>query len=61
VGGLFVFGAIGLIVGPLIGALLMGAWAVYRREFAEELGLASVQDSQEPGEPEDPSGSRSTL
>ena len=60
-GGLFVFGAIGLIVGPLIGALLMGAWAVYRREFAEELGLAPVPDSQEPSEPEDRLDSRSTL
>lgn len=37
IGGLFMFGAIGLIIGPLIGALLMGAWAVYCREFADEL------------------------
>ena len=43
IGGLFLFGAIGLIVGPLIGALLMAAWAVYRREFAEELALNSEQ------------------
>jgi len=63
-GGLFMFGAIGLIVGPLIGALLMGAWAVYRREFAEELGLASaneVQDAQETGELGDSPVGRSTL
>ena len=39
VGGLFMFGAIGLLIGPLIGALLMAAWAVYRRAFAEELDL----------------------
>ena len=36
-GGLFMFGAIGLLMGPLIGALLMAAWAVYRRVFEEEL------------------------
>ena len=42
IGGLFLFGAIGLIVGPLIGALLMGAWAAYRKEFAEELAPSSV-------------------
>ena len=36
-GGLFMFGAIGLLIGPLIGALLMAAWAVYRRVFADEL------------------------
>ncbi|MFB3105895.1 MAG: AI-2E family transporter, partial [Pseudomonadales bacterium] len=42
IGGLFMFGAIGLIVGPLIGALLMGAWAVYCREFAEELAPSAT-------------------
>ncbi len=42
IGGLFMFGAIGLIVGPLIGALLMGAWAVYCREFAEELAPSTA-------------------
>ena len=42
IGGLFLFGAIGLIVGPLIGALLMGAWAVYRREFADEIATSSA-------------------
>jgi predicted PurR-regulated permease PerM len=36
-GGLFMFGAIGLLIGPLIGALLMAAWAVYRRVFEDEL------------------------
>ena len=36
-GGLFTFGAIGLVLGPLIGALLMAAWEVYRRSFAAEL------------------------
>lgn len=36
-GGLFVFGAIGLLVGPLVGALLMASWAVYREAFADEL------------------------
>ncbi len=36
-GGLFMFGAIGLVVGPLIGALLMASWEVYQRTFAQEL------------------------
>jgi len=36
-GGLFMFGAIGLLIGPLIGALLMASWAVYRKVFQEEL------------------------
>ena len=36
-GGLFMFGAIGLLIGPLIGAMLMAAWAVYRRVFEVEL------------------------
>lgn len=36
-GGLFMFGAIGLLMGPLIGALLMASWEVYRRVFAQEL------------------------
>lgn len=38
-GGLFMFGAIGLLIGPLIGALLMAAWAVYRRVFEAELAI----------------------
>ncbi len=38
-GGLFMFGAIGLLVGPLIGALLMAAWAVYRQVFEVELAV----------------------
>ncbi len=44
-GGLFFFGAIGLLVGPLIGALLMASWAVYREAFADELGLTGHEDS----------------
>jgi predicted PurR-regulated permease PerM len=39
-GGLFMFGAIGLLVGPLVGAMLMASWAVYRRVFADELAPA---------------------
>ena len=37
--GLFTFGAIGLIVGPLLGAFLMAAWTLYRRVFRTELGV----------------------
>ena len=44
-GGLFMFGAIGLLMGPLIGALLMAAWAVYRRVFEEELKPERSQES----------------
>jgi len=40
-GGLFMFGAIGLVVGPLIGALLMASWEVYQRTFAQELDHGS--------------------
>jgi predicted PurR-regulated permease PerM len=43
-GGLFMFGAIGLLMGPLIGALLMAAWAVYRRVFEEELKPETAQE-----------------
>lgn len=44
-GGLFMFGAIGLLMGPLIGALLMAAWAVYRRVFEEELKPDSTRET----------------
>ncbi len=43
-GGLFMFGAIGLLIGPLIGALLMAAWAVYRRVFEEELAVRGTSE-----------------
>jgi len=43
-GGLFMFGAIGLVVGPLIGALLMAAWDIYRRTFAAELADRATDD-----------------
>lgn len=36
-GGLFMFGAIGLLVGPFVGAMLMAAWAVYRHVFEADL------------------------
>lgn len=45
-GGLFMFGAIGLLMGPLVGALLMAAWAVYRRVFEAELAVQSVGGAQ---------------
>ena len=44
-GGLFMFGAIGLVVGPLIGALLMASWEVYQRTFAFELDQELDQGS----------------
>ncbi len=46
-GGLFMFGAIGLLIGPLIGALLMAAWAVYRRVFEEELAVQMTPEQIE--------------
>ena len=51
-GGLFMFGAIGLLIGPLIGAMLMAAWAVYRRVFEMELAVEhpSSDDHQPSGE-----------
>ena len=51
-GGLFVFGAIGLLVGPLIGALLMASWAVYRETFSLELAGAAGEPVE--GAPDDP-------
>jgi len=41
-GGLFVFGAIGLVVGPLVGALLMASWEIYLRTFADELSYGEA-------------------
>jgi predicted PurR-regulated permease PerM len=57
-GGLFMFGAIGLVVGPLIGALLMASWEVYQRTFASELGheqiheLGHAPEEASPGTPD---------
>lgn len=48
-GGLFMFGAIGLLIGPLLGALLMASWAVYRRVFEAELAPPAGAGSQPPG------------
>jgi predicted PurR-regulated permease PerM len=53
-GGLFTFGGIGLLVGPLLGALLMAAWSVYRRVWEEALdgdddaGPAALAEALEP-------------
>ena len=44
-GGLFMFGAIGLVIGPLVGALLMASWTVYLKVFQAEL---TVEDQQIP-------------
>jgi len=73
-GGLFMFGAIGLLIGPLIGALLMAAWAVYRRVFEAELAIQMTPEqvaaeraaaaaalgrpAQSPGEPSGDTGER---
>jgi predicted PurR-regulated permease PerM len=56
-GGLFMFGAIGLLMGPLIGALLMAAWAVYRRVFEEELRPQTSATAEDGGEAALPPGS----
>lgn len=56
-GGLFMFGAIGLLIGPLIGALLMASWAVYRRVFEAELAPQIAGAS----EPSSASGQGSSL
>ncbi len=49
-GGLFMFGAIGILMGPLVGALLMAAWAVYRRVFEAELAGQKTDDAQSEGD-----------
>lgn len=49
-GGLFMFGAIGLLVGPLVGAMLMASWAVYLRVFADELAPAGGATDEHQGD-----------
>lgn len=49
-GGLFMFGAIGILMGPLVGALLMAAWAVYRRVFEAELAVQTLDGAQSEGD-----------
>ena len=37
-GGIFLFGAVGFILGPIIAALFLGVWFIYGEMFAESLG-----------------------
>ena len=39
-GGLFYFGAVGFIIGPVVAALFIAAWEIYGRAFAEYLPAA---------------------
>lgn len=52
-GGLTLFGAVGIIVGPVIAALFASAWFIYAQSFE---GLLSTPDKL-PGEPQESSGS----
>jgi predicted PurR-regulated permease PerM len=59
-GGLSLFGAVGLVLGPIIAALFIAVWRIYGEEFAELLGTgdAAVADgaaaAADPDPPEDP-------
>jgi len=40
-GGLSLFGLVGIILGPMIATLFVAVWSLYRTSFAAELGAAS--------------------
>ena len=41
-GGLFYFGAVGFIIGPVVAALFITAWEIYGRAFADYLPAAEL-------------------
>ena len=52
-GGLFYFGAVGFIIGPVVAALFIAVWEIYGRAFAEllppvELPALKGEESMEP-------------
>ncbi len=50
-GGLFLFGAIGIIVGPIVAALFITAWDIYGQAFKEYLPeVSSILPLREAGE-----------
>ncbi len=50
-GGLSMFGAVGLVLGPIIAALFIAVWQIYGEAFGELLGTdAPAAEGGEPGE-----------
>jgi predicted PurR-regulated permease PerM len=43
-GGLTLFGAIGLVLGPVIGAVFLAMWQIYSRTFGEVLATPGASD-----------------
>jgi predicted PurR-regulated permease PerM len=46
-GGLTLFGAIGLVLGPVIGAVFIAMWQIYSRTFGEVLVLPEASAHEE--------------
>ncbi len=53
-GGIFLFGAIGFILGPIIAALFLGVWFIYGDMFADSLGKKPVSMTPMPEGVEEP-------
>jgi predicted PurR-regulated permease PerM len=49
-GGLFLFGAVGIIVGPLIAALFVTVWEIYGESFADYLPDVQMSATSDGGE-----------
>ena len=57
-GGIVVFGMMGIIIGPLIAALFVTIWNIYGEEFKDELDAAHDGTPNAPETREDPPGSK---
>ena len=53
-GGIFLFGAIGFILGPIIAALFLSVWFIYGDMFADSLGEKPASMTPEPEDVEEP-------
>ncbi len=51
-GGILLFGVVGLIVGPILAALFVTVWQLYGEAFAELLEAPATPVAAAPGEPE---------
>ena len=46
-GGLVMFGAVGIIIGPVIAGLFVTMWQIFQETFGEALAIESVEDERE--------------
>lgn len=53
-GGIFLFGAVGFILGPIIAALFLGVWFIYGDMFADSLGDKPASMTPVPEDVEEP-------